>query len=132
MSLKDTAVNFFSKDLFAKDACGIIIDEVDMGYAKCHFDIKEHHQNADGVVMGGAIYTLADFTFAVAANAGAPTTVSQSCNITYLSPAQGKYLYAESKSVKSGKSTCFFITNVYTDEDKLVATVTSTGFRKQK
>ena len=132
MNYKEDAIKFFSSDLFAKDACGIIIDEVNENYAKCHFDIKAHHLNADGVVMGGAIFTLADFTFAVAANAGNPVTVSQSCNITYLSPAMGDYLYAEAKSVKSGKSTCFFITNVYTNEDKLVATVTSTGFRKMR
>ncbi len=130
MNHKEKALEFFSKDIFATEATGIIIDEVEEGYAKCHFDIKPHHLNADGVVMGGAIYTLADFTFAVAANAGNPVTVSQTCNITYLSPAKGKYLYAEAKSVKSGRATCFFITDVFTDEGKKVATVTSTGFRK--
>lgn len=130
MNYKEQAIKFFSKDIFATEATGIIIDEVNEGYAKCHFDILPHHLNADGVVMGGAIYTLADFTFAVAANAGNPVTVSQSCNITYHAPARGKYLYAEAESIKSGKTTCFFITKIYTDENKHVATLTSTGFRK--
>lgn len=130
MNYKEESEKFFKKDLFATEATGIIIDEVKKGYARCHFDILPHHKNADGVVMGGAIFTLADFTFAVAANAGEAITVSQNCNITYHAPAIGKHLYAESESVKSGKSTCFFITKVFTDEKKLVATVTSTGFRK--
>lgn len=130
MDYKETAVSFFKDDIFATEATGIVIDEVREGYAKCHFEIKKHHLNADGVVMGGAIYTLADFTFAVGANAGNPITVSQNCNITYHAPAKGKILYAEAESVKSGRSTCFFITKVYTDDGRLVATVTSTGFRK--
>ena len=132
MDYKKEAEAFFKNDIYATEATGIIIDEVSENYAKCYFEIKREHLNAGGVVMGGAIFTLADFTFAVAANAGNPTTVSQTSQVTYHAPATGKRLYAEAKCVKNGKATCFFITDVYTDEDRHVATVTSTGFRKIK
>ena len=42
------------------------IEEVDDGYAKCSLEIQPHHLNAANTVMGGAIFTLADFAFAVA------------------------------------------------------------------
>jgi len=132
MDYKQKVIEFFKNDIYATETTGIVIDEVDVNYAKCHFDINRGHLNAGNVVMGGAIYTLADFTFAVAANAGNEVTVSQTCQITYHAPAKGKSLYAVAKCVKSGRSTCFFITDIFNDEDTHVATVTSTGFRKTK
>ena len=36
--------------------------------ARCSLTLKPHHMNANNVPMGGAIFTLADFTCAVAAN----------------------------------------------------------------
>ena len=56
---------FFAKDRFATDN-GATIEEVDDGYAKCSLEIQPHHLNAANTVMGGAIFTLADFAFAVA------------------------------------------------------------------
>ena len=60
----------FYKDLFASKQTGVIIDEMREGYAKCSFEILPHHKNAYGTVMGGAIFTLADFAVAVASNQG--------------------------------------------------------------
>ena len=61
---------FFSGDRFALEACGITIDEVAASMAKCSMPITSMHMNANGFAQGGAIYTLCDTTFAVAANAG--------------------------------------------------------------
>lgn len=60
----------FKKDRFATEATGITIEAVDENYAKCQLIVEEKHMNAAGSVMGGALFTLADFTFAVAANVG--------------------------------------------------------------
>ena len=54
----------FANDRFATDN-GAVIEQVDEGYAKCWLEIQPHHLNAAGTVMGGAIFTLADFAFAV-------------------------------------------------------------------
>ena len=53
----------FANDRFATDN-GAVIEQVDEGYAKCWLEIQPHHLNAAGTVMGGAIFTLADFAFA--------------------------------------------------------------------
>lgn len=131
MDYKQQAVDFFKDDTFAVDTTGIVIDEVDKGYAKCSLKIDERHLNANNFVMGGAIFTLADFTMAIAANAGNPNTVSLNLNINYVSVGKGPVLYAEAKCVKDGRSVCFYEVTVTDAEDKTVATVSGSGFRKQ-
>ena len=73
----------FANDRFATEN-GVVIDEVDDGYAKCSLEIQPHHLNAGGTVMGGAIFTLADFAFAVASNWNKPLNVSTTSQITFL------------------------------------------------
>lgn len=57
----------FSKDRFAT-VNGAVIETVDEGFARCSMELNDTHRNALGAVMGGAIFTLADFAFAVASN----------------------------------------------------------------
>ena len=64
----EKAKEFFIKDRYAMITTGIEIEEVEEKYAKCSLKINENHTNATGHVMGGAIFTLADFTFAVSIN----------------------------------------------------------------
>ena len=62
------AREIFSKDLYATELSGAEIDEIGQDYAKCSMKLTPQHKNAYGGIMGGAIYTLADFAFAVASN----------------------------------------------------------------
>lgn len=130
MDYKKEAVDFFKKDLFATEQAAIIIEEVEINYAKCSMAITPQHYNAAGAVMGGAIYTLCDFTFGVAANAGNPVTVTLSSNINFLSAAITDKLTCVADVIKSGRSTCVFETKVYDAGGKLVASAIMTGFRK--
>lgn len=119
----------FANDRFATDN-GAVIDEVDDGYAKCSLEIQPHHLNAGGTVMGGAIFTLADFTFAVASNWNKPLNVSTTSQITYLGTAKGTRLVAEARKVKEGRSTCYYLVDVSDDLGNPVAHVTASGFIK--
>ena len=58
----------FVQDLFVSQGLGAVIDEAHYGYAKCSMEIEPRHCNALGIPMGGTIFTLADFAFAVASN----------------------------------------------------------------
>ena len=62
----------FTADCFASKM-GTVIEDIKEGYARCYLDITPLHLNAAGNVMGGAIFTLADFAFAVAANWNKPS-----------------------------------------------------------
>ena len=130
MKTIDEARNFFKQDLYATKTTGIHIDEVSKGYAKCSFSIEDRHKNAADSVMGGAIFTLADFTFAVAANFDQPLTVTLSSSINFISVAKGSILIAEARCIKETRSTTFFEIKVTDDLNQLVATISSTGFKK--
>lgn len=119
----------FANDRFATEN-GAAIQELAEGYAKCSLDIQPRHLNAAGTVMGGAIFTLADFAFAVASNWNKPLHVSTTAQITYLGVAKGARLIAEAKKVKEGRSTCYYVVEVTDDLGNLVAHVTSSGFSK--
>jgi len=120
---------FFKNDLFAVEALGANIIDASNDYAKCSLEIKDKHKNAKGSVMGGAIFTLADFTFAVATNQHENYyTVSTTANISYFRAVTlSKYLNAEAIKLKDGKMVCFYEVNVYDDSNTLIAKVNISG-----
>ena len=125
MNLEE-ARKFFAADAFAVNRAGAVIDEVGDGFARCSMEYGKEHLNAAGSVMGGAIFTLADFAFAVAANCGGRMTVSLTSQISFMSSPRGGKLFA----VKEGKHTCFYEVNLTDAENRPVAEVSVTGFIK--
>ena len=118
---------FFKKDIFASEQTGIEIVDASDGYAKCSLKITDKHKNALGNVMGGVIFTMADYAFAIASNFERPSTVTQTSQIIYLSSPKGDVLYAETEQIKSGKKTCVYNITVSDDTGAQIAHVTTTG-----
>ncbi len=128
MGSLEEARQIFAKDIYATELSGAVIDEIGENYAKCSMILTEKHRNAYGGIMGGAIYTLADFAFAVASNYGKDVaTVSLVGQASFMSATQGSKLIAEAHMIKDGKRNSFFEVTVTDDLDKLVAVVTFTG-----
>jgi acyl-CoA thioesterase len=117
----------FADDRYATEN-GAVIEEVGEGYARIVMELDEHHYNAVGGVMGGAIFTVADFAFAVASNWQEKTVVSQTAQITYLGKVKGKRMIAEARQVKDGRSMCYYVVEVTDELGSKVAHVTSSGF----
>jgi acyl-CoA thioesterase len=124
----ERAREYFGNDYFATRAAGIVIEEAAPGYARCSMRVERIHKNALGNVMGGAMFTLADFAFAVASNFDQKSTVSQFSTITYLSAAKGDTLFAVAECIKSGRSTCFYKIEITDNLGTKCAYVTSGGF----
>ena len=120
----------FANDRFATEACGCRVVEASQGHAICEFDITDGHRNAQGAVMGGAIFTLADFALAIGCNIGEAPTVSVSNTIEYLSAAKGEKLIATCSSDKSGRSLGFYTVDVVDDLGTPVARMCATCFRR--
>ena len=118
----------FKKDKFASCRLGAVIDEAESERVVCSMDILPHHLNGVGRVMGGAVFTLADFSAAVLSFAMNKKTVSLSSNINFLGAPKGKRLITESKCVKDGNSVCVYETTVKDELGSKVAFVTATGF----
>lgn len=122
---------FFKNDRYA-EFTGIEILEVSEGYAKTRIVVEDKHLNGNNVVMGGCIYTLADFTFSVAANCGDLPSVTLSSDIVYNSAATGNELYAVTEKVKDGRTVCNYIVRVTDEKERVIATATFVGFRPSK
>ena len=127
MTDTEKARQFFQADRFAVEATGIEILEARQGYAKCALKIEARHKNAAGQVMGGVLFTMADFAFAVAANLHQPTTVTQTSQIVFLSAAKGDTLFAETECIRAGKRSCVYKILVSDNTERQIAYVTATG-----
>ena len=121
---------FFKNDIYAMETTGIEILDVAPDYAKCKLHVTRKHLNADGTCMGGCIYTLADFTFALAANASVAPTNTMSSHIVFNSPAKGEYLFAETEVIKDGRTVATYMVKVTDENSRLIATCTMMGFRR--
>ena len=125
----DEIRDYFEKDRFATQAAGCRVVEGHKGYGVCEMELTEQHRNAMGNVMGGAIFTLADFALALACNIGEAPTVSIESDIKYHSLIKGSKLVATARADKSGKHIGFYTVEIVDDRGKHVATMTATCYR---
>ncbi len=122
----------FSADRFATEVTGVKILEAQPGRAVCALPLRPELMNANNVPMGGAVFTLADLAFAVAANSYSnAVTVSRQASITYLAPAKGHTLTAEAQCLKAGRRTCLYEVRVMDDTGAFVAHVAINGFTSE-
>ena len=124
----ESAREFFYRDKFAVDT-GITLDELTEDFAVCSLDITDNHRNAYGGVMGGVIFTLADFAFAVLSNQIHQLTVAQQVDIHYLSAPKGEKLIARATCRKSGRTSSIINVDVSDDAGRDVAQFIGTGFK---
>jgi len=122
----------FAQDRFATEACGATIVSAKRGHAVCEMTLSEIHLNAMGAVMGGAIFSLADFAFAIACNVGEAPTVAISNTIEFMNVARGSKLIAECTTDKSGRTIGYYTVEVKDDLGTLVAKMVATCARKSK
>ena len=119
---------FFEGDRYAVEVTGVKIDEVDDCYSKCSLDLDKRHYGAHGQVMGGVMFTLADFAFAVATNTSESFTATADSHISYLTSSKGKKLFAECRKVKEGRKLCFYEITITDDLGTKIAVISTTGF----
>lgn len=115
------------KDRFICDLIGITLDEAGEGFARASLILRDEHLNGVGIVQGGVLYSLADYTFAAAANWAEPA-VGVETNISFLASVKSGTIHAEAREVaRSGR---FSVCEVrVTDESgKLLALFTGRGY----
>lgn len=125
-----TLKEMLSADRFASEA-GVEIMELKEGYAKARMLVTEKHLNAVGVCQGGALFTLADLTFAAVANSRNMLTLSLNANITFLRAVCGGYVYAEATEIFNHAKIPFIEVRITDENENLVAVFTSSGYRKK-
>jgi acyl-CoA thioesterase len=90
----------------------------------------EGKRNPNGVIHGGAIFSLADHAFGLAANNGENPQVAVSATITYLSPAKGN-LEAVAEQVAESAEHSLFLVRVH-EGKRLVATLEGVGIKESR
>ena len=124
----ESAREFFYKDKFAVNT-GITLDRLTDDEAECSLVLNDDHRNAYGGVMGGVIFTLADFAFAVLSNQIHQLTVAQQVDIHYLSAPKGDKLFAKATCRKSGRTSSIINVDISDDAGRDVAQFIGTGFK---
>ena len=124
----EEARELFKKDRFATGA-GMQIDELGEDSCVCSMTLTENHQNAYGGVMGGVIFTLADFALAVTANRIHNLSVAQQVSINYLNAPKGKRLIASARCIKNGRTTMVINVDVRDDLGRSIALFVGTAFK---
>ena len=126
MTKLEEAQAYFEQDRFATEN-GAVISELGEDYAVCTLKLTSRHRNALGNVMGGAVFMLGDFAFAVASNFGKRPTVSTTSQITFLKPARGAVLTARAELIREGRTSVYYEVSVRDEFDNLVARLTASG-----
>lgn len=121
---------FFKKDRLA-EYLGVELVDVSEGEAVSKMQIKDEHLNGIGTVHGGAIFTLADFTFAVAANSHGRVTVAINANISFVKAAFRGTLTASAREVSLGPKIASYTINVTDDDGDLIAIFQGMAYRKR-
>lgn len=121
----DELKRFFENDTFAS-SLGIEIIEAEDGKCRCRIEKREDLLNANGVIQGGALYTLGDFCFAVAAASTGKKAVTSMLTMSYLRPAVGRIIEAKATPVHLGRKLYNYDVELF-DGEKMVAKLNVQG-----
>ena len=125
-------MEFFSReDKFARHA-GIELVEAGPGRAKASMKIEPFHFNGAGTVHGGAIFTLADFAFAVASNSHGAMAMGISTSVNFVKAATGGTLHAEATEQSKGPKLASYSVMVTDDAGDVVAVFQGMAYRKKE
>ena len=127
--MDEKLLKMMNNDRFAASV-GMTLREARPGYALADMDITEKHLNGVDMIQGGVIFTLADFAFAAASNAGGQVTVGLQVSISYLKGSKGKKLKAEAIEVSASQRIVNYKLDVYNEYEEHIAQLTAIGYRK--
>jgi len=123
------AKQFLNDDKFALHA-GIELLEVKSGTAKVRMEVQPFHINGVGLVHGGALFTLADFAFAAAANSHEEVAVAINASISYLKGVKGGTLFAEAEEISNSRKISVYSINLTDEAGQLIATFQGMAYKK--
>lgn len=128
---RDELAEFFKRDLFAEKN-GIKMVEIGSGTAKARMKVTSEHLNAVGTAHGGALFSLADFAFAMAANSGGQVTVAINVSISYFKAVSSGFLTASAREVSGGGRIASYTVEIHDEEEDLVALFQGMAYRKRE
>ena len=127
----ETLKNFFNEhDQFARRN-GIKLISISPGHALAEMTVEPHHWNGVNSVQGGAVFTLADFAFAAAANSHGTVAVAINVSITFMKAVSTGLLRAEAREVALNPKLGTYTVDVKDERGDLVAVFQGLAYRKK-
>ena len=124
----EEAREYFKGDRYAT-LSGAYIEELTEDRSVCSLILNDDHRNANGGIMGGVMFTLADFAFATLSNNSHMPTVAQQVSVNYLNAPKGTKLIATATFKKNGRSSCVVNVDVADDTGRDIIQFIGTGFK---
>ena len=124
----EEAAKYFEGDRYAM-VTGVKLEELTEDHSSASLVLSDIHKNANGGIMGGVIFTLADFAFAVLSNNIHMPTVAQQVSINYFNQPTGKWLIATAHCMKDGRTTCVYNVDITDDTGEPIAQFIGTGYK---
>jgi acyl-CoA thioesterase len=121
---------YIAQDQFA-NRNDIELLDLSPGSARARMTLQPHHWNGLGTVMGGAIFTLADYAFAAASNSYGTVAVAINVSISFLKAAKTGTLVAEAHELSKNFKLASYTVEVKDDAGDLVAVFQGMVYRKQ-
>lgn len=109
---------FFDTDRFV-EMCGIQIVECREGYAKCEVEIHDKLLNGVNAVQGGLLFTIADFSAAVAAFTLGRVALSINADISFFRNCNSGTIIAEATVISATNNLCTCSVDVVCNDVKL-------------
>lgn len=101
------------------------------GQARAKMALSSVHWNGLGTAQGGAIFTLADFAFAAAANSHGTIAVAINVSISFLKAVSTGILWAEARELSRNFKIGTYTVEVKDEQGDLVALFQGMVYRKK-
>jgi acyl-CoA thioesterase len=94
--------------------------------------IEPYHFNGARTVHGGALFTLADFAFAVASNSHGTLAMGINVSISFVNAATSGTLYAEAREQTRNPRLASYFVQITDDDNAVVAIFQGMVYRKKE
>jgi acyl-CoA thioesterase len=106
---------------------GMKLIELTHGYAKVSMQLKPEYLNFNGIIYGGIVMAIADYSFAYANNTILCPNLASQFNIHFIAKADvGDELIAECRVLRSGKRVCISEMTVVNQNNRFIAKASGT------
>lgn len=122
---RETLAREFNDCEFAR-LLGMEVTEIWPGGARIRME-PVGKRNSNGVLHGGAIFSLADHAFGLAANTDGIREVAVSAHIHYLAPGTGRLEAVAERVFKNGKTSVYRV--LITEGNRTIALFEGVGIR---
>ncbi len=126
----DIIHEYFQGDRLAA-AMNMKIEELAAGHAVVTMPVADMLMNGLDAVHGGALFSLADFCFAVASNSHGRVAVAVNASISFFRPALSGVLTATARETHLGARIAGYVVDITDESGALVATMQGVVYRKR-